>query len=110
MEKEKYFVIYSRKSRFTGRGESIENQVELCRQYICRNFGSSAAEQVRIYEDEICIEVREGSQAAVFDGDMIFELKRGDQVVITKSDRVTRLIRLKQVSFLENLSNKLAGI
>ena len=61
-------------------------------------------------EDEICIEVREGSQAAVFDGDMIFELKRGDQVVITKSDRVTRLIRLKQGSFLENLSNKLAGI
>ena len=61
-------------------------------------------------DDEICIEVREGSQAAVFDGDTILELRKGDQVIITKSRRVTRLIRLRQVSFLENLSNKLAGV
>ena len=30
----KQYVIYSRKSKFTGKGESIENQIELCRQYI----------------------------------------------------------------------------
>ncbi len=52
MEVEKYFVIYSRKSRFTGKGESIENQIEMCRQYISRNFGSTAADQAQIYEDE----------------------------------------------------------
>ena len=28
------FAIYSRKSVLTGRGESIENQVELCRSYL----------------------------------------------------------------------------
>lgn len=28
------FVIYSRKSKFTGKGESVENQVEMCRNYI----------------------------------------------------------------------------
>lgn len=28
------YVIYSRKSKFTGKGESIENQIEMCRQYI----------------------------------------------------------------------------
>ena len=27
----KQYVIYSRKSKFTGKGESIENQIELCR-------------------------------------------------------------------------------
>lgn len=26
----KQYVIYSRKSKFTGKGESIENQIELC--------------------------------------------------------------------------------
>ena len=32
------FVIYSRKSKFTGKGESIENQIELCRRYIAVHF------------------------------------------------------------------------
>ena len=35
----KQYVIYSRKSKFTGKGESIENQIELCRQYIAMHFG-----------------------------------------------------------------------
>ena len=40
----KQYVIYSRKSKFTGKGESIENQIELCRQYIAMHFGEEAAE------------------------------------------------------------------
>ena len=48
----KQYVIYSRKSKFTGKGESIENQIELCRQYIAMHFGEEAAENVRVYEDE----------------------------------------------------------
>ena len=27
-------AIYSRKSRYTGKGESIGNQIDLCREYI----------------------------------------------------------------------------
>ena len=38
------FVIYSRKSKFTGKGESIENQIEMCKQYIRMQFGNSAAD------------------------------------------------------------------
>ena len=45
-------VIYSRKSRFTGKGESIENQIEMCRQYIQLHFGEDVVEQVLVYEDE----------------------------------------------------------
>ena len=42
-------VIYSRKSKFTGKGESIENQIEMCRQYIRLQFGDDAAEQALVY-------------------------------------------------------------
>lgn len=37
-------AIYSRKSRFTGKGESIGNQVELCRAYIRTAFGDAYAD------------------------------------------------------------------
>ena len=46
------FVIYSRKSKFTGKGESVENQVEMCRQYIASMFSQEAAEAALVYEDE----------------------------------------------------------
>lgn len=49
---EKRFVIYSRKSRFTGKGESIENQIELCRQYIATHYGEAEAKAALVYEDE----------------------------------------------------------
>ncbi len=45
-------AIYSRKSRYTGKGESIENQIELCRQYITAHYGQDTAEEALIYEDE----------------------------------------------------------
>ena len=46
------FVIYSRKSKFTGKGESVENQVEMCRNYIGNMYGQAAAEAALVYEDE----------------------------------------------------------
>jgi DNA invertase Pin-like site-specific DNA recombinase len=45
-------AIYSRKSKFTGKGESIENQIELCRQYIKVQYGEQFAEGAVVYEDE----------------------------------------------------------
>lgn len=45
-------AIYSRKSRFTGKGESIGNQVELCRTYIRTAFGESYTEKSIVFEDE----------------------------------------------------------
>ena len=50
-------VIYSRKSRFTGKGESIENQVILCRDYI-KEFWLRTKnevindEDIDVFEDE----------------------------------------------------------
>ena len=46
MKKEcRQFVIYSRKSKFTGKGESIENQIELCRQYIAVQIGRASCRE-----------------------------------------------------------------
>jgi len=45
-------AIYSRKSKLTGKGESIENQIELCRQYIGTHFQSCKTEDILVYEDE----------------------------------------------------------
>ncbi|HEX2927654.1 MAG TPA: recombinase family protein [Ruminiclostridium sp.] len=44
-------AIYSRKSRFTGRGESIDNQIQMCREYAVKYLGVPENEFV-IFEDE----------------------------------------------------------
>lgn len=41
-------AIYSRKSKFTGKGESVENQIELCKSYAKNN----GYDDIYIYEDE----------------------------------------------------------
>ncbi len=46
-------AIYSRKSKFTGKGESIGNQVELCREYVRNFFGEEYAERRTISQGVI---------------------------------------------------------
>lgn len=50
MQSEKAIAIYSRKSRFTGKGESIGNQEDLCREYISHHYGKEC--RILVYEDE----------------------------------------------------------
>ncbi len=45
-------AIYSRKSKFTGKGESIENQIELCKEYIKIHFCDVRNENILVFEDE----------------------------------------------------------
>ena len=47
----KKIAIYSRKSIFTGKGESIENQITLCKNY-CENYLKYDNPEYIIYEDE----------------------------------------------------------
>ncbi len=51
-ENTEQIAIYSRKSKFTGKGESIENQIELCKQYIRAQYPNCKDEGILIYEDE----------------------------------------------------------
>ncbi len=45
-------AIYSRKSVATGKRESIENQIEMCKQYISSYLSPLSSHTVSIYEDE----------------------------------------------------------
>lgn len=45
-------AIYSRKSRFTGHGESVENQISMCKNYISGQFGTLPEEDILVFEDE----------------------------------------------------------
>jgi len=45
-------AIYSRKSKFTGKGESIENQVQMCKDYLSHHNRNNESYEFLIYEDE----------------------------------------------------------
>ena len=45
------YDIYSRKSKFTGKGESIENQIELCKNQLINKYNIKE-ENIKIYQDE----------------------------------------------------------
>lgn len=50
-EKSYLFAIYSRKSKFTGKGESIENQIELCKKQLINKY-NIADDNINVYQDE----------------------------------------------------------
>ena len=45
-------AIYSRKSKWTGKGESIENQIVMCREYLTYVLHISEEAQIQEYRDE----------------------------------------------------------
>lgn len=45
-------AVYARKSKFTGKGESIENQTEMCKQYIRMHYPEVSDDRIITYEDE----------------------------------------------------------
>lgn len=51
-DKKLKIAIYSRKSKFTEKGDSIENQIEMCKNYISMNFGNENNYTLSIFEDE----------------------------------------------------------
>ncbi len=83
------FFIYSRKSVYTGKGESIENQIEMCKQYIHNKFSDVSDTDITIYEDE-------GFSAKNTDRPQFqqmlrdIKLKKPDFVVCYRLDRISR--------------------
>ncbi len=52
-EDNRKYAIYSRKSKFTGKGESVDNQIEICKSKLKLNFEDIDLENdVIVYEDE----------------------------------------------------------
>lgn len=83
------FFIYSRKSVYTGKGESIDNQIEMCKQYIKTKFPDSADKDIAIYEDEgFSAKNTERPQFQQMLRDI--KLKKPDFVVCYRLDRISR--------------------
>ena len=86
------FAIYSRKSVCTEEGESIENQIKMCKKYIQSRIKTDVLdEEIQIYQDE------------GFSGQninrpqfklMIGDINRGkfDYLVCYKLDRISRSV------------------
>lgn len=51
-DEHKIAAIYSRKSKFTGKGESIGNQVQFCKEYAATQLKDKNITEFLIYEDE----------------------------------------------------------
>ena len=45
-------AIYSRKSKFTGKGDSVENQITFCKDYLASHFPGTDEADFLIFEDE----------------------------------------------------------
>ena len=92
MKKKIRIVIYSRKSKFSEKGESIGNQIELCKEYIALHYPSSEYDiEIVIYEDE-------GYSAGTLERPRFQELleeerrKPFDILICYRLDRVSRNI------------------
>lgn len=82
-------AIYSRKSKFTGKGESIGNQVELCLEYIRTHYGDEAADKAVVFEDE---GFSGGNINRPAFKKMMAQIERGEfkALVVYRLDRVSR--------------------
>lgn len=68
---------------------------------------------VLAHKDTIEIRLSESAgrkQTVVFDGDQTLDIDGSERLVIRRSDSYTTLIQLKQVSFLENLRDKMTRV
>lgn len=95
--------IYSRKSKWTGRGDSIENQVQMCKEYIERYIEDSDKAEICVFEDEGYS--GKNTKRPEFQK-MIKEIKKGNckYLVCYKLDRLGRNI-IDLASIVEELNN-----
>ena len=84
------YLIYSRKSKFTGKGESVENQIEICKSYIRTNF------DINVKDEDIIIKQDEGFSGIDVKRPQFQEMmklvkdKQIKMIVVYKLDRLSR--------------------
>ncbi len=98
------FFIYSRKSVYTGKGESIDNQIEMCKQYIHTKYTDVSVDDITIYEDEgFSAKNTERPQFQQMLRDI--KLKKPDFIVCYRLDRISRNVS-DFSSLIEELNNR----
>lgn len=91
MKKGEKIAIYSRKSKFTGKGESIGNQAEMCREHIRSHYGEDALENCVVFEDE---GFSGGDMRRPDFQKMMARIRKGEfrMLVVYRLDRISRNI------------------
>ncbi|MCL2036291.1 MAG: recombinase family protein [Oscillospiraceae bacterium] len=103
------FAIYSRKSKFTGKGESIDNQIEMCTDYINAHFPQDGDKKITIYEDE-------GFSAKDMKRPRFIQMmndnksNKFDYIVVYRLDRVSRNVSDFSALIEELNTNKISFI
>ena len=102
-------AIYSRKSVYTGKGESIENQIELCRQYLTRHQYEWQESDLLVYEEE-GFSGKDGKRPQFQKMLQDMRAKKFDCLVCYRLDRISRNVsdfsalieelNQRQISFL----------
>lgn len=91
-EQKRKKAIYSRKSKYTGKGESIENQIETCKDYLKRYMN------IDISDDDIVVFNDEGFTGANTDRPQFQEMLKAirnneiDTVICYRLDRISRSV------------------
>lgn len=97
------FFIYSRKSVYTGKGESIDNQIEMCKQYIHTKFTDVSDDDISVFEDEgFSAKNTERPQFQQMLRDI--KLKKPNFIVCYRLDRISRNVS-DFSSLIEELNN-----
>ena len=108
-QNEDVIALYSRKSKFTGKGESIGNQVELGKEYVRVHFGDAAVDKIVVYEDEgfsggnlnrpAFKRMMDAAKKRQFKAIIVYRLDRISRIVSDFSGLIEELARL-DISFI----------
>ena len=106
------YVIYSRKSKFTGKGESVENQIEICKAYIKSKF------DINIKDENIIIKQDEGFSGKDINRPQFKDMmnlvkeKKVKMIVVYKLDRLSRNVLdfCEMYNELEKYNTKFASV
>lgn len=106
------YIIYSRKSKFTGKGESVENQIEICKAYIKSKF------DINVKDEDIIIKQDEGFSGKDVKRPQFQEMmtlvkeKKVKMIVVYKLDRLSRNVLdfCEMYNELEQYDTKFASV
>lgn len=100
---EKQIAIYTRKSKYTGIGESIDNQAEMCKKFLINKYGDDVIKRIVIFEDEGFTGAN--TNRPQFQK-MLEEFEKGNfsMLIVYRLDRISRNV-LDFCSLKDQLSN-----
>ena len=89
-EDKRKYLIYSRKSKFTGKGESVENQIEICKKYIRDLFEADVKEEDIIIKQDEGFSGKDVKRPQFQEMMALVKEKQVKMIVVYKLDRLSR--------------------